>query len=146
MKKLKLIPTLFVLLLLFSACGREQAPAPGSLEDEQLFQIETTCGALSYPARWKEQLITEETLQEGGTVIDFSTEVDGRQYPLFSVIINSAQGDTVGTIRAKDGSVKNVFVDIYELPQIESLSRKDQEQLYAMQEGVNDVVEALNES
>ena len=79
-------------------------------------------------------------------MIDFSTEVDGRQYPLFSVIINSAQGDTVGTIRAKDGSVKNVFVDIYELPQIESLSRKDQEQLYAMQEGVNDVVEALNES
>ena len=113
-------------------------------EKQELMQIDTEYGTLSYPTEWKDALSTSESNENGFLTITFTANVGGQTYTLFNVMINSKEGDSVGTIKADDGTVRNVFTEIKELPDISGLSEEDQNQLYAMQEGINVLIENLD--
>ena len=112
-------------------------------EDNSLMTIETKYGTLSYPAKWKDSLLTLESEENNFFSVTFSTKVDDKEYSLFKVMICAEEGDSVGTIKDKDRITRNVFVDIPELSDISELSEENQNQLYAMQEGVNVLIENL---
>ena len=76
--------------------------------------------------------------------ISFNADVEGQSFTLFNIMINSEEGDSVGTITSDDGTVRNVFADITELPDISGLGEDEQNQLYAMQEGLNVLIENLD--
>ncbi len=113
-------------------------------EKQELMEIDTEYGTLSYPAEWKDALSTNESNENGFLTVAFSANVGGQTYTLFNVLINSEEGDSVGTIKADDGTVRNVFTEISELPDLSGLSEGEQNQLYAMQEGINVLIENLD--
>ena len=107
-------------------------------------EIKTEYGTLSYPAEYKDSLTTNETNEDGFLTVTFNADVEGQSYTLFNIMINSEEGDSVGTITSDDGTVRNVLADITELTDISGLSEDDQNQLYAMQEGLNVLIENLD--
>lgn len=115
----------------------------GVEEKEELINIETAYGTLSYPAEWEDALATTEAEENNIVSVTFSTNVDEQDYPLFKVMICDEEGDSVGTLKDDDGTIRNVFVEIYEFGDISGLSEDVQNQLYAMQEGVNVMIENL---
>lgn len=117
------------------------APDP-AVAAEPTFVVDTPCGGLTYPETWKDQLQTEITETDSGCDVSFSTSIGEEKYRLFTVIIGG-DDDSAGTLTAEDGIVRNVALDVPDLGDISSLSQNDQDQLYAMQEGLNVVVENL---
>lgn len=150
MKKTLLFLTILLLCLL-TACGSRAADpiaadgsAAAEVTPEPMMQIETDYGSISYPAEWKDVLKVDEAQQENGVTLTLSTEVNGTVYELFKVSLGEGSGDQQGTVTAPDGTEQPVFIDIHELPDLSALSPEDQDRLYGMQEGVNDVIAALN--
>ena len=150
--KQKWITLLALLCCLFAlaACSKKSAPTPTPSQADAAepaaattFAIETEFGALQYPAEFQSQLKTDTQRDGEKLTVGFSTDVAEQNYPLFTVTISPDEGDSVGTIKDADGTVRNVFVELPEL-NVEGLSEADQDTLYAMQEGVNDLIDALN--
>lgn len=112
-------------------------------EDDKLFAVETEYGAVMYPEIWQQRLETYKNIEGDMLIVTFTTKLDSEIYYLFKVIISSDDGDTVGRITDRDGKTRNVFIDVYDLGDISELSAEDQNILYAMQEGVNVVIENL---
>lgn len=160
----KLIAAALIALLCFSmaACGTGddkdavqgseissdssavQSETDGSSEDESsLMTIETQYGSLYYPAEWEDALETSETLEDETDSVVFAVTADDQEYTLFIVMICDAEGDSVGAVTDDSGQTRNVFIDISELPDLSDLSEEEQDQLYAMQEAVNVLIENL---
>lgn len=150
----KIIVILLAMLTAFSvaACNGNPDPdidptdntrASTVSEEDKLFAIETEYGAVMYPEIWQKRLETYENIEGEMLIVTFTTKLDSEMYYLFKVIISSDDGDTVGRITDRDGKTRNVFIDVYDLGDISGLSTEDQNILYAMQEGVNVVIENL---
>ena len=129
-----------------SSVSEDSADAGNNDEETatELMEINTEYGTLFYPVEWEDSLNTEETNSDGFLTVLFSTEADGQSYDLFRVMINSEEGDSVGTVTSEDGTERNVFVETLELSDISGLSEDEQNRLYAMQEGINVLMENLD--
>ena len=75
--------------------------------------------------------------------MDFRADVAGETFDLFRVTISPEEGDSVGTLKDADGTERNVFIEVFELD-ADGLTAADQDTLYAMQEGVNTLIDALS--
>lgn len=123
------------------AAAAESEPS----EKAELMDIETAYGTLSYPAEWKDSLVTNESQDDDGLLsVTFSAKLDEQEYSLFKIMICGEEGDSVGTIKDAEGTVRNVFVELFELSDLSDLSEDAQNQLYAMQEGVNTLISELD--
>ena len=105
--------------------------------------VEAQYGLLFYPAKWNGLLVTSESVAGEIDSVIFAAAVNGQEYNLFKVMICDAEGDSVGTVTDDAGQTRNVFVDIPELPDLSDLNEDEQNQLYAMQEAVNVLIENL---
>ena len=118
----------------------ESVQQEGEAEDPaKLSEIHTDFGTLYIPQEY-EQLLKTET--DGNTVM-FSAEQDGKTYALFDLSIGAEAGQLAGTLTDKRGTSRDVYVTVYDLGDISELAQDKQDQLYAMQEAVNVVVENL---
>ena len=123
----------------------EQDDAPAVVvekEAEETFGVHTPCGDLVFPAEWEGIVGTSVAETDGGCEVTFSTSVSNHDYRLFVVTIGG-DGDAVGSITGPDGNDRNVSIEMLDLGDISSLSEDQQNQLYAMQEGVNTIIEGL---
>lgn len=112
-------------------------------EEEKLFAIETEYGAIMYPQNWQERLEVSIDKEDEDLTATFTTVIDYEVYYLFKVTISSDDGDVVGRITDSSGTTRNVFIYVYDLGDISELSAEKQDILYAMQEGINVVIENL---
>lgn len=115
--------------------------------DDEISLTEVVCalGSLYYPQEWEDYMEIEITDNDEECELVFSTELDGEEYELFTVIINgSDNNDSVGTITGEDGTKRNVYLNVADLGNISGLSQDDQDRLYAMQESVNTVLNNLS--
>ena len=87
-----------------------------------------------------EQLLKAEVDSD---TVKFITEQDGKTYTLFSLSIGEEVGQLAGTLTDKRGTSRDVYVTVYDLGDISELAQDKQDQLYAMQEAVNVVIENL---
>ena len=160
-----IVITLILCLLLFSACGSSPSgtsntedaasslpdiktddsenPADTETAENAMLRIETDYGTLEYPAQYQAQLKTETEQRGEALTVHFRAEISGGVYELFTVTIAPDEGDSIGVIRDADGKERNVFVEVFELD-VDSLSPEDRDTLFSMQEGVNDLIDALN--
>ena len=132
---------------LFAGCGKktpestadpavnqsESTPPEEEIEDTTtLSEINTDFGTLYIPQKY-EQLLT----------VKFITEQDGKTYTLFDLSIGEEVGQLAGTLTDKRGTSRDVYITVYDLGDISKLAQDKQDQLYAMQEAVNVIVENL---
>ena len=145
--KRTLCTLLALLCLLLAACGSKTGePAAGSAdaaENAAPVKIETPYGDLTFPGGWGDQLKTETEQDGERQFVHFRANIADQQFDLFDVTIAPDEGDSVGTIKAADGTIRNVFVEVFDLD-ADGLAAADQDTLFAMQEGVNDLIDALN--
>lgn len=118
----------------------ESAPPEEETEDlSKLSEINTDFGTLYIPQKYEQLLKTEVD----NDTVKFSTEQDGKTYILFSLSIGEEAGQLAGTLTDKRGTSRDVYVTVYDFGDISELAQDKQDQLYALQEVVNVVVENL---
>ena len=118
----------------------ESAPPEEETEDlSKLSEINTDFGTLYIPQKYEQLLKTEVD----NDTVKFSTEQDGKTYILFSLSIGEEAGQLAGTLTDKRGTSRDVHVTVYDFGDISELAQDKQDQLYALQEVVNVVVENL---
>ena len=130
------------------SAGNTEAQAGTTAPDtaavaEPTYIIDTPCGGLAYPETWKDKLETEVVDTEVGCDVAFYTTIGENRYHLFTVVIGG-EDHSAGMLTAADGTVRNVSLVVSDLGDLSALSQSDQDQLYAMQEGLNVVVENLS--
>ena len=118
--------------------------AQSAEEENAMMEVETEYGTLYYPARWKDVLVTAQEKSDEMLTVDFSASVEGKEYRLFQVVIGGQEGNSAGILTDDTGNQRNVQLSVEELAGIEELSEEEQNQLYAMQEGVNDLLEHMS--
>ena len=139
---------------LLAACGKKDAksaadsakkssestPPEEETEDlTKLSEIDTDFGTLYIPQKYEQLLKTDID----SDTVKFSTEQEGKTYTLFDLSIDEEVGQLVGTLTDEQGNSHDVYVTVYDLGDISEMAQDKQDQLYAMQEAVNVIVENL---
>lgn len=131
----------FLLILGFTGCSKQETKPVTEDIEAKTIQIETPYGNLSYPKKYEEYLKTAEQEENGVYRLVFSTDINDRNYELFTVVINGDEdGIHLGQIKDKDGSEKDVYVKANDLGDLSDLSQDEQDQIYGMQEALNDLL------
>lgn len=119
----------------------EEAAVPA--ENEDMFRIETGYVDLGYPAQWVPYLQYEYKEENGVLTVAFCCSIGDNQTPLFDVHFGDAQmGECFGYI-AKDGEKIPFTVTFHDYIPDESWDEDDKHVLYAMQESVNELIQAV---
>lgn len=112
-------------------------------EEIDSFEIETEHCTLYYPLTWAEQIEVEFS-EEAGYKVEFWGNVDGKEAKhLFNICFNSDDGDLLGYFERED-EVVNVSVERIDLDFDSDWTEEEQNQIYAMQEEMNYVIDMLN--
>lgn len=121
----------------------EGAVEPAALAPSDAMTVDTALGSLYYPDQWNDFISVEEDSQEGFSSVLYQADFEGTKYDLFKVGIDTGDGQKVGTLTDENGVMHEVYILMYSVDGIEGLSPTEQDRLYAMQEGVNYLVENL---
>lgn len=119
-----------------------EASSPEETESPPV-PVETPYGTLYYQARWEGTMLTQQTQTGDALCVSFLAELEGVQYPLFSVTIGGAEANA-GSIADSEGTLRNVFAAMEELGDLSALTDAQRDILYAMQEEINFVVNKIN--
>lgn len=126
------------------------ASTPSAEENEasdKLAEVKTNLGTFYIPQKYEQFLQVTTSNRDHGGKVDFSTEQDGKKYNLFALGIGDEAGEgngqLAGSITDNNGVSHEVFVIMCDLGDISKLSQDKQDQLYALQETVNVVIENL---
>jgi predicted small lipoprotein YifL len=162
------IPTLLLLLVMLvviTGCGNKTTPEnevaeTGSsdtahttdsagtdsgeaeqVSEPQTFGIETPYGNFSYPKEYEDNLILDRQ-EDGDTyTITFAAKPADTEYQLFKVTIGGEPDDGFygGQIEDADGNTHDYYITPYDLGDLTELDDATQNQLYAMQEALNEL-------
>ncbi len=106
-----------------------------------LITVETPWVSLSYPACWAEYLTTET--DEANRSVTFYGEVGEHEaVELFAVSFGGEEGVPAGTVSTPEGDM-DVLVQMGSQAFDDSWSEDEQNIIYAMREGINDLLSAL---
>ena len=107
--------------------------------------IETPYGALHYPVRWKDYLVTEQVEdEENGVyrVMFYGKVADKEKCLLFAILFGGDEGEQLGVIQDNSGAYVTVNVLFAELD-LDGWSKEDEQIISTMQEAVNDLIAQL---
>lgn len=113
----------------------------GNTED---FVISTPVGDLKYPAEWSENV----KLKVNSDISPYSATLYGiagkAETELFTINIGkNSQGYLFGTALDKDGNTVEIRMNVNAIPQLDGCSEEEMQQLYSMQDRVNDIIEQI---
>ena len=126
-----------IILVVVMVCGHKFADAPAqngsqvsaSVDD---FVIKTAYGDLHFPEQWEAYLKVEQAEGDNALTVQFSAT------------IGDETGDIAGTLTAADGTQRTVCIKIDEISKNDALSASEQQQVYAMQEDLNYLIDHLS--
>ena len=115
------------------------------VKDDQMenIVIHTEYGDLYYPEQWSEYLKTEQNRNNESLQVSFSAHLGDRNFPMFQVTIGESEDTEVGELADNSGTKRTVYMNVTELEGMEELSEMEQQQIYAMQEDLNYVIDHL---
>ncbi len=122
---------------------RGQAGSSQNAASQDVMVVSTEYGDLQYPAQWREYVEASSAKEGDSTKVSFTATVAGKTFPLFEIIIGEGDGEKAGTITDAAGTSRDVFVRLEEISGTEGLTEAEIDRLYAMQEGLNDLVDNL---
>ena len=162
---------LILLLSVFTGCGKseekktqapEEKPAMETVmqteaamkteavaeteEDVQIpyaIAVNTPYGRIYYQEQWAEFMKVEQFSEADVLHVRFAAEINGADYPLFTLVVGAAEEDAVAQLTDADGVQRNVQVHMEEIGDNAGLSVEEQNRLCAMQEEINFVIENL---
>lgn len=112
---------------------------------EASIEIQTDYCKLYFPESWKEQ-IKVKISKEAGYKVQFYGLVEGHEpQHLFDVCFNSDEGMLLGYLENGD-EVVNLSIDLMEFEFDESWKQEEIDQIYAMQEEMNFVMNTLSKN
>ena len=127
-----------------TATENENAGQPAQMAN--MVSIETPYLTLYYPDRWEAHLLHEHHEEDGVYTESFYCTVGGRLIALFDVHFGDAQAGEVFGYILQDGKKVPFCLTFHDYIPDESWSEEDQFVLFAMQESVNDLVQAVREN
>ena len=111
--------------------------------DPYVVFVDTPYGRLFYQEQWAEFMKTEQIKEGDILLVRFCAEIDGVDYPLFSLSIGGGEGEPAAALTDSDGIQRDVYVIIEEIVEQEGFSEEEQNRLYAMQEEINYVMQNI---
>lgn len=111
--------------------------------DPNVVVISTVYGQLNYQEQWSEFMKVEQVVEDGALHVRFVAEMNGANYPLFALVINSDEEGAATQITAVDGVQRYVHVEIDEIETGDELPDEEQNRLYGMQEEINFVIDSI---
>ena len=111
--------------------------------DPNVVMVNTPYGKLYYQEQWIEFMKVEQVTEDGLLYAHFIAEINGANYPLFTLLIGVTDGDASTQLTDADGVQRNVYVQIEEIVNVDGLSDEEQNRLYAMQEEINFVIQNI---
>lgn len=123
----------------------ETGAVTSEYEREADLEVETPYATLYYPAQWAGGVRAEVQENEIGADVLFYGEVKGREALLFTVSFGGAEGFPVGVYETREGYLLDVTTALSDLELDESWMSADMDSICAMQEGINYVLEKLEE-
>ena len=127
----------------------ETAPAPAETAPAEtaprldVVVVSTVFGDICYQEQWSEHMRVDMQTSEGLLSVNFLAEFNGLKYPLFDVVIGVGEEEAVTHMTGPDGNVRGVGVNFMELDEYPELTEDQENQLYAMQEDINFVIESI---
>lgn len=114
-------------------------------DDIAFFEIDTKHCKLYFPERWKEQIEIGYS-EEFGYKVEFYGIVEGKEkHHLFNVCFNSDDGLLLGYLETGNENV-NISIDRIEIEFDDSWKQEEMDQIYAMQEEMNYVIDSLSKN
>ena len=105
--------------------------------------VNTAYGDLYYQEQWSEHMLVTQQLDGELLVVAFIAEFNGIQYPLFELMIGADKEESVAQLTDAEGTKRHVAVNFLELGEYPELAEDEQNQLYAMQEDINYIVDNI---
>ena len=112
-------------------------------QEEDYMVISTEYGDLYYPRQWEDWLKTEQSMEGESLNISFSAQIHDVEYPMFQVTVGESGETEVGELTDSSGVRRTVYIKMDELQEGNGLSEEEQQRFYAMQEGLNDIIDHL---
>lgn len=114
-----------------------------TIEEVSNFEIETKYCKLYYPEVWKDQIELKET-EEFGYKVEFYSLIQGKEAKhIFDVCFNSDDGNLLGYLKSDDDII-NISIDVMELNFDDNWKQDEIDEVYAMQEEMNYVMDTLS--
>ena len=115
-------------------------------ENYEMLDIETDYCVLKYPSQWEKYLEVKDDTTDGVFTKTFLCNISNLNIKMFEIHFGKSEiGDLVGYITTGDEKTP-VYVEYGEFSGDNSLSKDDETIIYAMFEGVNDVVQSIKKS
>lgn len=110
---------------------------------EEFFEIETKYCNLYFPEKWKDSIDIRDK-EEMGYKVGFYGIVENKEAQLlFEVCFNSDDGELLGYLEMEENIV-NISIDINDIVFDDSWEEGEINQIFAMQEEMNFVIDTLN--
>ena len=125
----------------------ESSPGAGTNSDDptqiQMLTIATPYCDLQYPDLWPDFFRHSGSESNGAYTETFYCSMNGQELELFRIVFNGEGSEFVlGTVKA-DGQRVPVSIEILDVTVDESWTQGERDTVYAMAEGVNDVIESI---
>lgn len=160
MKKIICILITLSILLIFASCSAtdaesteeaasasagQSASETASDDVEAAAQVmaeyQTDYGTISYPADYQEAYEISEHDEGDDHMIVFETTLDGTDYNLFNLVLT--EEETEWLLKDEKGNAHYVEVQLNEI-NTDALTQEQQDRLFALQEGVNVILENMH--
>lgn len=112
-------------------------------EDVEDFEINSKYCKLYFPIKWEDKVEIKFSEEPTYKVDFYGVSVNKTEIHLFSVCFNSDDGELLGYLENEE-EIVNISIDVKELEFDDSWKEEEIDQIYAMQEEMNYVMDTLN--
>lgn len=158
MNRRKAIAGVLSVLLCLGAlwgCGQDAAPKQTSSstmaqqsqpepEDYTSITVTTPYGKLYFNEQWATCMRTEQQMLGETLTVTFKGIIGQNAYTLFHVVVGEHDGECVGQLTDDKGTKRNVYIIVDDSEEYLDITAEEQDQLCAMLEDINFVIEKLN--
>lgn len=126
----------------------ESEPTPAASQDGDIpmLTISTPYCDLQYPDLWPDFFRHSGSENGGAYTETFYCSMNGQELELFRIVFNGEGSEYVlGTVKA-DGKTVPVSAEILDITVDETWTQGERDTVYAMAEGVNDVIQSIQAS
>lgn len=108
--------------------------------------ISTPIGELYYSKMWEEYTEVKYNSDERNFTATIQANIGNHKSDILAIhLCDEADGMIIGTVPDSDGNQTKVFLELYEIDTSNDWSQTEIDTVYAMQEGINQIIEQITQ-